>query len=245
MPLRDRLTRAYFDRVYNPLYDRSTATLSRYVETQQKLVRLLAPEPGLRVLCAGLGTGNELSSLRAVEPRLDVVGIDLSRPALERARRKPAGGAAGTALALMDAGVLGFADGAFDRLLCYHVLDFTAEAQPVIGEFLRVLKPGGRFVISFPSGAEGPGLGASLLRDSLNPAAARPGWRAGRLARALLAGLIYLPLTLRRRPATYTPARVDALLRSRGAAEVEIESDPVYRDHIASGAKEKRGFDAT
>lgn len=241
MSLRERLTRTYFDRVYNPLYDQSTARLRRYVEAQENLVRSLDIEPGHRVLCAGLGTGNELTTLRSVEAALDLVGIDLSPRALVRARRKPAGGAAGTALALMEARLLGFSAGSFDRLLCYHVLDFTADAESVIGEFLRVLKPGGRFVISFPSGAEGPGLGASLLSDSLDSSLPRTAARIECFARTLLAGFIYLPLTLRRRPATYTPTQVDALLRSHGAAEVEIESDPVYRDHIASGAKKKGG----
>ena len=244
MPLRERLTRKYFDAVYNPLYDASTARLSRYVEAQDVLVRSLQVEAGQRILCAGLGTGNELTSLRAHEPRLDLVGIDLSPAALARARCKPAGSDCGTALMLMDAQRLGFSDDSFDRLLCYHVLDFTGEAGPAVGEFLRVLKPGGRFVISFPSEGEGPGLGAALLGHSISPSAPRSGSRIGRVARTLLAGFIYLPLTLRRQPTTYTPDEIDTLLRSQGAADVTIESDPVYRDHIARGEKKGVTFAA-
>ena len=168
---------------------------------------------------------------------VDLVGIDLSCAALTRARRKPAGRASGTALMLMDAQLLGFPDATFDRLLCYHVLDFTAEASHAVGEFLRVLKPGGRFVISFPSGSEDASFGMGLLSHSLKRPEAHSGRRTGGLGRTLLAGLIYLPLTLRRHPRTYTSDEIDTLLRSRGAAEVVIESDPVYRDHIASGVK--------
>ena len=235
--LRERLTRAYFDAVYNPLYDVSTARLSRYVEVQEQLVHALRVEAWHRVLCAGLGTGNELTSLRAQESLLRVVGIDVSRAALRRARQKPAGGTAGTDLALMDARLLGFSGDAFDRLLCYHVLDFTGEAGPVVEEFLRVLKPGGRFVISFPAGSEGAGLGAALMSHNLSARTSTPGRRAGRIARTVLAGIIYLPLLLRRRPTTYTQEEVDTLLRSRGAADVVVIVDPVYRDHIASGKK--------
>jgi len=242
MSLRERLTRKYFDAVYNPLYDASTARLSRYVEAQDVLVRGLQVEAGQRILCAGLGTGNELTSLRAREPRLDLVGIDLSRAALARARCKPAGSDCGTALMLMDAQRLGFSDDSFDRLLCYHVLDFTGEAGPAVGEFLRVLKPGGRFVVSFPSEAEGPGLGAALLGNSIKASPAQSGCRIERVARTLLAALIYLPLTLRNRPTTYTANEIDTLLRSRGAADIVIESDPVYRDHIARGEKKKGGI---
>jgi ubiquinone/menaquinone biosynthesis C-methylase UbiE len=241
MSLRERLTRKYFDAVYNPLYDASTARLSRYIEAQDVLVRSLQVEAGQRILCAGLGTGNELTSLRAHEPWLNLVGIDLSRAALARARCKPAGSDCGTALMLMDAQRLGFSNESFDRLLCYHVLDFTGEAGPAVGEFLRVLKPGGRFVISFPSESEGPGLGAALLGNSIKSSTAQTGCRIGRVARTLLAGFIYLPLTLRRHPTTYTPDEIEALLRSRGAADVVIESDPVYRDHIARGEKKKGG----
>jgi ubiquinone/menaquinone biosynthesis C-methylase UbiE len=239
MSLRERLTRKYFDAVYNPLYDASTARLSRYIEAQDVLVRSLQVEAGQRILCAGLGTGNELTSLRAHEPWLNLVGIDLSRAALARARCKPARSDCGTALMLMDAQRLGFSNESFDRLLCYHVLDFTGEAGPAVGEFLRVLKPGGRFVISFPSESEGPGLGAALLGNSIKSSTAQTGCRIGRVARTLLAGFIYLPLTLRRHPTTYTPDEIEALLRSRGAGDVVIEGDPVYRDHIASGAKKK------
>ncbi|TFH35387.1 MAG: SAM-dependent methyltransferase, partial [Dehalococcoidia bacterium] len=170
---------------------------------------------------------------------LNIVGIDLSRSALERAQCKPAGRAAGTALMLMDAQLTAFCGAAFDRILCYHVLDFVGDATQAVEELLRILKPGGRFVISFPAGNEGPGLGASLLSHSFKPSGPQPGGRLGRVARTMLAGFIYLPLTLRRRPATYTPEEISALLRSQGAVDVTIESDPVYRDHVASGAKEK------
>lgn len=239
MSLRERLTRAYFNSVYNPLYDASTARLPRYAEAQEKLVRSLHVEPSQRILCAGLGTGNELTVLRAHEPTLDLVGIDLSRTALQKARRKPAGRTSGSALLLMDAQLLAFSGAVFDRVLCYHVLDFASQASLVVEECLRVLKPGGRFVISFPSGSEGPGLGAALLTHGFKLSGQPLGERVGRIARSLLAGCIYLPLTLRRRPTVYTPDEVDSLLRSQGAADVVIESDPVYRDHIASGAKEK------
>ena len=238
----ERLTRAYFDAVYNPLYDASTARMARYAEAQKLLVEGLSVEAGQRILCAGLGTGNELTSLRSKEPLLHLVGVDLSRAALRRARCKPAGEGTYTACALMDVQLLGFSNGAFDRLLCYHVLDFTGEAGPVVEEFLRVLKPGGRFVISFPAGKEGPGLGAALVSHGFKSPRDSTSRRAGRIVRTMLAGVIYLPLLLRRRPATYTPSGIDALLRSRGAEDVVIVSDPIYRDHIASGTKKKGGM---
>jgi SAM-dependent methyltransferase len=241
MSWRERLTRAYFDAVYNPLYDVSTARMARYVEAQMLLVEGLRVEAGQRILCAGLGTGNELTSLRIKEPLLHLVGIDVSRSALRRARARTAGEGLRAACMLMDIAMLGFSSEAFDRVLCYHVLDFTGEASPAVEEFLRVLKPGGRFVISFPAGNEGPKLGAALLSHGIRSPQRTIRRRVGCFFHTMLAGLIYLPLLLRRRPFAYTPGGIDALLRSRGAEDVEIVSDPIYRDHIASGAKKKGG----
>lgn len=241
MLLRERLARAYFNSVYNPLYDATTARLTKYAEGHETLVQSLNVAPGLRILCAGLGTGNELTRLRAQEPLLYLVGIDLSRTALQSAGLKSVEHARTTSLALMDAECLAFDAEKFDRVLCYHVLDFVSTPELVVSELLRVLKAGGRFVISFPAGAEGAGLGASLLSHSLHPSTQRPGHRAARFVRTILTGLVYLPLTLRHRPTIYTPDKLETLLRSHGAVDVAIASDPVYRDHIASGVKKKKG----
>jgi len=221
------MARAYFDSVYSPLYDSTTARLARYAEAHVRLARYLRLAPGQRILCAGLGTGNELLSLRAQEARLGLVGIDVSLTALRRARRKAGSHPAGAALARMDGELLGFRDEAFDRVLCYHVLDFVAAPERMAGELLRVLKPGGRFVISLPAGGEGAGLGAGLMRHNL--------------ARGVMAGLVYLPLMLRRKPVVFSQQDATALLGSLGAVDLTIESDPVYRDHLACGAKKKGG----
>ncbi len=205
------------------------------------LVRSLRVAPGLRILCVGLGTGNELTRLRAEEPELELVGIDLSLAALRSAGRKSAEHVRTTSLARMDAECLAFDAEEFDRVLCYHVLDFVSKPELVVVELLRVLKPGGRFVVSFPAGAEGAGLGASLLKNSLQAPGPRIGHRAGRFLRTMLTGLVYLPLTLRRRPTTYVANELETLLRSHGAADMTIVSDPVYRDHIASGVKKEKG----
>lgn len=241
MSLRQRLARAYFDAVYNPLYDASTARLSRYQETQIQLAQRLAPAAGQLVLCAGLGTGNELTQLRLREPGVKLAGIDLSRAALARASEKTSGDPSNAALALMDVQSLAFRDGCFERVLCYHVLDFVDEPFRALSELLRVLAPGGRFVISFPSGSEDAGLGAALLSHGLKGRGQSLRVRLSRFASTMLAGFIYLPLTLRRKPVAYSAEDVSSQLGSLGADEVAIDTDAIYRDHIASGIKEKKG----
>lgn len=243
MSLWQRLTRAYFDAVYNPLYDSTTARLSRYVDSQKEMAVRLRVEGRHRVLCVGLGTGNELTHLRAKAPELDIINIDISPAALARARRKPAGEGQGTTFALMDAQQLAFRGASFDRVFCYHVTDFLQDPATATAEMMRVLRPGGHFVISFPARGEGPGLGTGLLFHGLHsrgPNGASAGRVRGVMA-LLLGGLLYLPLLLRPRPVIFAPGEIGLLLRPLGARECIIESDPVYRDHLVSGVKNGGG----
>ena len=237
MSLRQRLTRAYFDGVYNPLYDATTAHLVRYVESQELLVKRLDAQGQQSVLCVGLGTGNELTHLRKKAPTLDITGIDFSPAALRHAGRKPAGKE--TALALMDARLLAFRDSSFDKVLCYHVTDFLLDATQAVTELLRVLRPEGSFVISFPAGNDGLGLGTGLLSHGMASGGSNT-YRSCALKRGattLLTGIVYLPLLLRPRPATFTTSQIRTLLRTLGTHECTIEHDPVYRDYVASGKK--------
>ncbi len=233
------LARIYFDLVYNRLYDFTTARLLRYVEVQERLAWLLAPSAGHRILCVGLGTGNELSHLSRFEQDLQLTGIDFSATALRRARHK--GNGTSQSLLLMDAHSLGFRPDSFDRLLAYHLTDFVESPEAATREMLRVLRPGGRFVISYPSKGEGLGLGMALLRHGIRNRAPTAGAKVHGALSGLLTGLVYLPLMLRPRPTTYTRRDLEALFLRLGAAIDVIEQDPVYRDHIVSGTKTTGG----
>ena len=239
MSLRQRLTRAYFNTVYNPLYDSTTGRLSKYVDAQIQLVDNLQVRQCDSVLCVGLGTGNELVHLRARTLDIDVFGIDISPAAIARAGQKAAKQNGRTALALMDARRLAFPDASFDRVLCYHVTDFLDDAECSAAEMLRILKPGGRFVISFPADGEGIGLGMGLLSHALRQGPQSRGLTARLHATgiAFLTGLVYFPLLLRERPTTYCTEGLMSLMRSHGADSCAIETDALYRDHLVIGEK--------
>ena len=237
MPSRG-LIRRYFDAVYNPLYDAGTGRLIRYRQAQQRVAALLKAESGSTVLCVGLGTGNELATLRASARDLHIVGVDFSSSALARARRKSSF-APHTSLLLMEAQQLGFRNESFDRVLAYHLTDFLPSPATATGEILRVLKPGGRFVVSFPSNSEGFGLGVSLFRRGVAvDDSSVHGAAAGSFIAAMLAGSAYLPLLLRRRPNPLSEEELRRLLHPLGVRHYNIEHDAVYRDHIVSGIKQ-------
>lgn len=126
-------------------------------------VALLSPSPGDRVLDAGTGSGNLAAALS--RPGLELTGIDFCEPAFALARRK----APSAHFQFGDlTRPLAFADNSFDHVACSAVLHvLSAEEQRfAIGELARVLRPGGRFVVTaFARGFSAIKVYAESLRE--------------------------------------------------------------------------------
>lgn len=109
--------------------------------------RLLQRHPlSGRVLNAGCGEGLYAGLLDAQPQVMDVMHIDLARPAMARDtrhRRHRAAQASVTALP--------FADATFDSALCSEVLEHIRDDATAVAELTRVLKPGGLLLISVPT----------------------------------------------------------------------------------------------
>lgn len=109
-------------------------------ELDQAILSEIQWPAGEDVLDVGCGSGVYMTALR--ERGLRVRGVDLSAAAVARARR------AGHDVALASGDRLPFADESFDAVLCHRTLYLVSDPQRVIGEFHRVLRPGGRVVFS-------------------------------------------------------------------------------------------------
>jgi deazaflavin-dependent oxidoreductase (nitroreductase family) len=112
-------------------------------------LRLLAVQPGERVLEVGCGGGAALVELaRAVGPDGRAVGLDLSPAMIRRSavRLRRAGLRGRTELRVADATSLPFPDASFDALFLSFALELfdTPEIPLVLGECRRLLRPGGR-----------------------------------------------------------------------------------------------------
>ena len=97
-----------------------------------------------RILDVGCGTGEIASRLAPLFPSASYLGIDLEESHLEKARAKNAQLGDRVRFQHGDAMYLPFGDAEFDFAVSRHLLQAIPDARRVLGEMVRVLKPGGR-----------------------------------------------------------------------------------------------------
>ena len=231
---------AYFNYAYNPVYDFTTARLNRYRKLQQRCVGKLELEDNDRVLCIGLGTGNEIFYILEMNRNVGIVGVDYSHTALQQAYKKALALGREIEVLAMDARRLEFTAGSFDKVLCLHVMDFLADNREVTSEILRVLKRGGQFVITYPSDKEGPKLGFNLLKDGIHSNLDSGKHRIKAVFEPLaqiVVGIVYLPLLFRPKKRFYSRSQLEAIITELTTRDFQIEEDPVYQDFIVYGKK--------
>jgi SAM-dependent methyltransferase len=113
------------------------------------LARLLDPDPGTRIVDLGCGTGSALQTI-AERLEVDLVGLDSSAAALGTAARA-LDGLPQVSWLLVQADLtdpIPLADESVDRVLCHNVLECLPDPAALVAEAYRVLRPGGRFVLS-------------------------------------------------------------------------------------------------
>jgi phosphatidylethanolamine/phosphatidyl-N-methylethanolamine N-methyltransferase len=108
-------------------------------------VNRLSQTAGRRILEVGVGTGLALPHYR---PDLDVVGIDLSREMLLKAKERVAAEkiTACHGLIEMDAENTAFADDSFDIAVAMFTASVVPDAKKLFAEMSRVVRPGGHLL---------------------------------------------------------------------------------------------------
>lgn len=108
-----------------------------------RVIKLLAPRPGERVLDVGCGPGHLARELaQEVEPGGRVHGVDLSEQMLALAAHPD------LELALVSGTTLPFETGVFDAAVATQVYEFVEDLPAALSELFRVLRPnGGRALI--------------------------------------------------------------------------------------------------
>ena len=125
----------------------------------QAFAEVLDVSPEDELLDVACGWGEFLVSYAAGARR--VAGVDLASAKVELARKRLADRIEnGTAeVVVADAARLPWPDGSFTAVTCMDAFPFFPDPQAVLAEFFRVLRPGGRAVVSFaaqrlPEGVE-------------------------------------------------------------------------------------------
>jgi len=129
--------------------------------------------PAGRVLEVGVGTGLALPHYRR---EMQVVGMDLSRPMLEKARERVASEGLRNVLGLfeMDAEHMAFADASFDIAVAMFTASVVPDARQLFTEMSRVVRPGGYLLfVNHFAAADGPRW---WVERSMAPLARWLGW---------------------------------------------------------------------
>jgi len=215
---------AYWNELGGPTWAELSDLLDRQIDDiGQRGLTALAPRAGERLLDIGCGCGRTTLELaERVSPGGEVVGLDISRPMLEVARRRAA--AAGVANARFreaDAQTAALEPAAFDGLYSRFGAMFFADPTAAFRNLLSALKPGGRLaLVVWRSLAENPWMteplaaAAAILPPGpppLDPTAPGPfAFADGERVRRILADAGFTAIDL---------AAVDAPIGGNGLAD--------------------------
>ncbi len=124
-----------------------TTPLGAWADRQESdvIFRLLALQPGERLLDLGTGTGRY--AVEAAARGAWVVGVDASPAMLAVARERLRASGRPVQLVRADLAHLPFPDGAYDAAVAVTSLCFVDNPVAVLREVRRVLTPGGRLVL--------------------------------------------------------------------------------------------------
>jgi len=128
-------------------------------KARQRALEMAGIHNGENVLEAALGTGLSFLEILKKNPKGRVQGVDVSLKMLQRTRKRIAGiGHTNHTLYLCDCRHLPFEAGAFDILMNQYMLDIlpVEDFAPILREFKRVLKRGGRLILVNTTKGESP-----------------------------------------------------------------------------------------
>lgn len=162
--MQSRVISAIYERWWRPAFGRlAKGLLGPGMADERRIARLaLGLSRGDGVLDVACGPGNfSRDFARAVGPEGLVVGIDASRPMLERALLETTAARLDNVVFVHgDASALPFRDASFDAVCCFAALNLFAQPFAALDHMARVLTPSGRIAIFTSCRSRSAALGA-------------------------------------------------------------------------------------
>lgn len=115
---------------------------------KQRVHALLNLQPGLQVLDAGTGTGEDAQEMaKLVAPGGQVVGLDFSQIMIDEAKRRVQDPGLPLRFVQGDIQHLPFADATFDRCYADRIFVHLPDPRLALAELVRVTRPGGLILV--------------------------------------------------------------------------------------------------
>ena len=135
---------AFYERYWS---GKRSGKLSDFERKWPILAPLIPTAAGLTILDYGCGNGEILAEMQRLNSAANFVGVDVSNTALGAARQRlpdvPF-------YALQDDGKVPLETGAVDFIFCSEVIEHVYDTEATFGELARLLRPGGRLLLTTP-----------------------------------------------------------------------------------------------
>lgn len=131
---------------YEDVWERQPEDPEPWAWQRRRALLLGEARPGEQVLDLGCGAGRFTAALR--DTGAQPIGVEIAEGALERARRNVPGADLRLAPAV---GPLPLEDSSVDLVWCSEVLEHVPDTARLLSEIRRVLRTGGRLLVTTPS----------------------------------------------------------------------------------------------
>ena len=142
---------------YESFWADAPADPEPYLWERRRALLLAEARPGERVLDLGCGAGRFLQALQDHEA--DPVGVEIAQAAVDRARQRAA-----DVRLLEEDGSIPLGHGEVDLVWCSETLEHIPDVGHALLEVRRVLKPGGRVLLTVPYHGRARNVAIALTR---------------------------------------------------------------------------------
>jgi ubiquinone/menaquinone biosynthesis C-methylase UbiE len=183
----DEACRGIYDQAFYPVVTHFTYALQPSASARLNFVKEVVKSINARQASfadLGCGSGVILSEILMLKPSWTGHGLDISREAINYARKLAAHKRVADRTSFRAGNVtrLPYGDESLDLIIASEIIEHMPEPDVVVGEMARVLKPGGQLILTMPIESHTPGHIHTLSsREDLRKLCERSGFRVHRL----------------------------------------------------------------